>query len=98
MNQRALARQLSRQRGGQQLTGRGGLYLPEGVLPPREQLQMEIDRRRDYLAEELLKIYIEGLGWDPARDHKAVATILAESALAAATIIHPDLPEEAQDA
>jgi hypothetical protein len=77
--------------------GIGGRFVPFGADRIHEQIQDEIDRRRDHLAEELLKIAIEtGQGHDWSE--------MAKSALAAATVIHPDLPadsakpEEAPDA
>ena len=54
------------------------------MMPPSP--QEETDRRRFYLAEELLKIRAESAGLDLKEE--------AAESLAAAEIIYPELPDE----
>lgn len=96
MNERALLRRLQR-------AGRGEAQVGIGRVPAygstmREQLQEEVDRRRDHLAEELLKIMVEDLSWDnSAQLREEIAgdlEAMVKAVIAAATVIHPELPKK----
>jgi hypothetical protein len=91
MNEKALLRRLQRvdvqEKPARGLVGDHHL-VPYSADTMRVQLQEESDRQRDCLATELLKIAAETgavspEGWTEAAKH----------ALAAATIIHPELPD-----
>jgi len=85
MSNAALNRKLQRLQGNMQ--GVGG-PMPGSMLNPRAFLEDEQDRSRTYLAAELLKILAEQA--TPEGNLEA----RARQALAAATLIFPELPEE----
>lgn len=105
MTQAQLARKLARMadRVGAQ---RPPVALNRGMLiedrTPRDLLAEEQDRRRENLAEELLKIFAEEITWESAEDDATeqanatrAATCAAHAALAAATVLYPEVPEPA---
>lgn len=87
MNQKALLRRMRQLNGA---GAQGGIRPAAMAFNVREQLQSEVDYRRDALAEELLKIAVEA---SPSGEWASMAS----EALAAATVIHPDLPEEEEE-
>jgi hypothetical protein len=117
MTNAALQRKLARMNSGYGGTGNYPQACPPFQGSPRDYLVQEQDRRREYLAEELVKIFAEEA--DPyafVDDTRKVigdntyttempsltvsewAEKLARAALAAATVLYPEVPEPLNDA
>jgi len=98
MSERRLLRKLRALQGGYPMSAAAG-YVGAPV-DPREALSEELERRRTYLAEELLKILAEDVEWSSteaiASEAAGDLAALAKAAKAAAAEIYPELDEEPQ--
>lgn len=107
MTNASLARKLARMAGGRQArareaASRGPINLGLGMLAaaedldPRDLLAEEQDRRRENLAERLLEICAEETVPSDGEDWSTHLCNIARGALAAATVLYPEVPAEVE--